>query len=289
MRFLRPVAALLLAAALAAAEAPPDEKIALAFDNIAVADAMATLAEQLETVIVVDEAVQGSLTLHLEVERERAIYLLAGLATARPRPAIVFCTEDELRGEAELPPDLLERTVDVTVAAETKLADAVEALAGAAETRVVCTEAVGELPVGLAVLEMPLPQVLDRLAEVAECRWTYGWEIVPIEVDDVMRLLDQFLQLPEDQQKQMIDNGLGALLDRYHSFPPEQRRELVSRISGAIEGFGARLRGGDPAMRAQFRAKVGSLIGYGIQRFATFNAQDQAELGPIVRAFGALR
>jgi len=284
----------LLALAAAAHGQAADTKVPVKFTNTPIRDAAKHLAAQLGTTILVDEEVQGEVTVSVEVRRDRAVAVLAGAAHAMPSRAIIFCRDGEAKGDvvADLKGPLkarLDAKIGLDLPDGTKLSRAGERLAEVGKVIVRTLPSVAELPVALKLDDQPLSAAIDAVAAKAGCKWVLGWVLRMVDPAEVTRNLEVFAQLPPAEQQRIVDNQVDQALGEYRKLNPEERRQAIAQATQAIESFAERLKGADEGTRKRFREITAPLIERGLRKFISLDATEQSEIMPLVRALAKLR
>lgn len=263
------------------------DSITLQFANTPIRDAARTLSEQIGQLVLVDDEIETQVTIEREVRRDMALLAFAAAAQLAPRPAAIFCSADEARGESVLQREF---KVKLSLEEETALPDIAKELAKQSGTRVLCTEAVVDLKVSYqSDEEANLADVLSAVAEKAGCRWVRGWVLVRVDPADLLRGLEDFNSQPEAERRGQFDSGFDEFMNRFRNEDPAGRRAIVDRIVGGIDMLAGMLNGADPETRARFKQGLAPLIQRGLQRFVGLNAREQAELMPVVQALKKLQ
>ncbi len=288
------LAVCLLALAAGAHGQAAETKVPVKFANTPVREAAKHLAAQLGTTILVDDDVQGDVTVSVDVRRDRAIAVLAAAAHAMPSRAIIFCRDGEAKGEAIA--DLkgpLKARLDARVGLElpegTKLSRAAERLAEVGKVIVRTLPSVADRPVAVKLAEHPLSLAIDAVAAKAGCQWVLGWVLRMVDPAEVTRNLEAFAQLPPAEQQRIVDNQVEQALGEFRKLSPEDRRQAIAQAAQAIDSFAERLKGADEGTRKRFREVVAPMIERSMRKFISLDASEQAEIMPLVRALAKLR
>lgn len=284
----RSLAALLLAALPVLAQQPQaePEKLTLKYQDTPIRDVAKDLSTQLGTVILVDDEVEGNLTFGGEIRKDQALRAMADRVQAVPVRAAIFCSEEEVKGEAAL-----RRQAKVTLdfAAEARLKDVAAEIAKQSRLRVRCTEATADLKLTYTNAEQDVAEAMQSVAAAAKCKWVEGWLIFKVDPSELLDGLDRFSQLPEDQRTAMIAGGFDQFLNDYRNQSPEERKETIKQLVGQINNMAAAVNRADPAARARIKAGLAPVLKVAVSKFVGLNAREQSEFGPAVNALKQLQ
>lgn len=275
------------------------ETVPLVFDKVPIHEAARQVADMLDRVVVVGEGVEGEVTLSVGLPRELALAAVAATVSSHPVRAIVFCTEDEARGPAELD---TEKTVTLKLEQDTSLPDAASQLTDLIGIHVAVTPALADARVTYECEDLPLVQALDGLAAQAQCRWARGFLLLKT---DPQKALEDFANLPVEAQEHLVNMGLdyvasiqvtpeqidSMLAEGHRQFllmAPEERRQNVQLGADHIQGMIGLLRNMTPETQGRVQRALAPVIARGVSFFVRLDAAEQAELMPIMNALKGL-
>ncbi|MBI5835278.1 MAG: hypothetical protein HZB16_23470 [Armatimonadetes bacterium] len=266
---------------------PGEKTVTLNFKDTPIADAAVKLGELLDTVILVDSKVEGTVTASREVPARLALMAVAGQAQAQPKRCIIFCTTEQARGAEELKTDV---KVKMGLEKDTKLSTIALVLAAATKETVRCTpEAADLLATAKNDTEQPLVDVLNGVAEKAKCKWVYGWVLMPVNPQDMLNGLSMFEKLPAEQRQKMMEQGVETAFSEYRKLSPQERANAVQGFVSRIDRLAQTIAKADPETQARIKAAIKPMIEVGVRKFVMLDAADQAGMMPAIRALDKLR
>jgi len=282
-----------------AQETEEAEKVALSFKDTPIQEAAQQVGDMIERVVVVGEGVQGEVTLHVDVPVALALRTVAATVSSYPAEAVIFCTEAQACGAAELKTD---KSVSLELAEETPLSDAARQLAKQGGMRIAATPAVAATKVTCEFEDTPLVEALDGLAKQAECTWVQGFVLVKVDPD---KALENFSKLPTGDQERLLNQGLDALdqakvtpgqmdamlaqgYQRFRGMSPEERKAEIEWAAARIKQLSALLHNMNPETQSRVRAAIAPMVERGVEFFVHLDAAEQAELMPIMNAISTL-
>lgn len=264
----------------------PEPMVELNLQSADATQVAAELARITGEPVLPDGQVDGTLTLRAQVTKSTAVGEVARAGLLLPVRCLVLCPKGKYAPPAELAGD---KRAKLDYTSETTLSAVAADLEKATERRVRCLPEVADLKVKATLAETDLRTVLDTLAMQADCSWTEGWLLSRPNPEQALGMLRMLGQLPDDQRNRMFDAGFGQVMNNYRSMQPGERQAVVQRLVGRIDGYAQALAGADPNTRAEVQRMLQPLVQRGMSVFVKFDAREQAELMPVVRALDKLR
>ncbi|MBI5832894.1 MAG: hypothetical protein HZB16_11390 [Armatimonadetes bacterium] len=268
------------------AQAPAEEAVTLSFNAADAAQVATELTRLTGEPVLLDVDVEGKLTLQRQATKSTAVQTVAREALLTASRCIVFRPKAEGAKQPELAGD---KRASLGYTDEVALATLAQDLEASTGLKVRCLPEVAQTKLKLTLAETDLRTVLDTVAVQAGCSWTQGWLLSRPNAEQALGMLRALSALPVDQRNRVLEAGLGQAMAGYHAMSPTDRQATVQRLVSRIGGYAQALAQADPATRAEVQQALKPLVEHGMGVFVRFDARDQAELMPVVRALGNLR
>lgn len=266
---------------------PGEKMVPLSFKDTPITEAVKKLGEQLDTLIVVDPKIEGTVSIEREVPQGRAMLAVCTQVQAQPKPCLIFCTTEQARKGNEFKTDV---KVKMGLEKDTKLSTIALVLAAATKETIRCTpEAADLMATCKNEEEQPLADVLNAVAEKAGGKWVYGTILVPVDPAAMLNGLRMFENLPADQRNKMMEQGVDTAIAEYRKMPPQDRAAAIQRFVAGIDRFAQTIAKADPDTQARIKAAIKPMIEIGVRKFVMLDATDQAAMMPAIRALDKLR
>lgn len=282
-----------------------DPAVALSYDGIYFAEALADLAARLDvTAVCSDERVNKlKYYLHRTVPQSMALQVACGTVLRQPRPALIVCKAEEVH-EGKLKPTVKAEKHLALKLQDANLRETLTYLAELTGTALAVTDAFADKKVTFASEDTTLRAALEDIAKTLDAKVTEGFSVEPLNLDnmlaDVEKLSDEDLDrmfaeglkraqsagagggpaLPPQEVGRAMQDGLMM----FNQLTPEERRDLVGRGARLIERFGALTRRLKPETQAQLKQTAQPLVALAIAGYISLPAEKRAEIAPLMKA-----
>jgi hypothetical protein len=280
--------------------ASPDEPaVTVAYKDLPLADALKDLCAQTGYLFLAAQEARGEkVTVSATGKPFEILGRLCMQVQCAPRPAI-FLVPDARMPKAQPKFDLPDRKVTVELKdMDTKTV--LDMVATAAKIRFCPDDDVLKATPKLSVSfnGASVEEVLDNLATQLKCHCARGLYLEKVDPEAEM---DRFMNLPVEQQEQMMLQGLQAAkahlpsqqqvqqgmtdgLKQFWAMSPEERQRIIERVAGRMGQMGDLVSRFSPEGRAQVMQVMRPFLQAGIGVYMRLTPDQQAELAPAIRA-----